>query len=79
MEKDDVGYHLGTGILFERVIRQTDDSQQLGTLSKISAVSYTHLDVYKRQFPSSQIAASGSPIGLIKNAITSKITPFCGE
>ena len=30
-------------------------------------------------FPSSQIAASGSPIGLIKNAITSKITPFCGE
>mgnify|MGYP002242087328 CR=1 FL=1 len=29
--------------------------------------------------PSSQIAASGSPIGLIKNAITSKITPFCGE
>lgn len=29
--------------------------------------------------PSSQIAASGSPIGLIKNAITSKIAPFCGE
>ena len=37
LEKDDVGYHLGTGILFERVIRQTDDSQQLGTLSKIPA------------------------------------------
>ena len=28
--------------------------------------------------PSSQIAASGSPIGLIKNAITSKTAPFCG-
>ena len=30
-------------------------------------------------FPSSRIAASGSPIGLIKNAMTSRITPFCGE
>ena len=30
-------------------------------------------------FPSSQIAASGSPIGLIKNAINNKINPFCGE
>ena len=37
LEEDDVRYHLGTGILFERVIRQTDDSQQLGTLSKIPA------------------------------------------
>ena len=37
LEKDDVGYHLGTGILFERVIRQTDGSQQLGALSKIAA------------------------------------------
>ena len=35
LEEDDVRYHLGTGILFERVIRQTDSSQQL--------------DVYKRQ------------------------------
>ena len=37
MEEDDVRYHLGTGILFERVIRQTDSSQQLGTLGKIAA------------------------------------------
>ena len=37
LEEDDVRYHLGTGILFERVIRQTDGSQQLGTLSKIPA------------------------------------------
>ena len=37
LEKDDVGYHLGTGILFERVIRQTDSSQQLSTLGKIPA------------------------------------------
>ena len=37
MEKDDVRYNLGTGILFERVIRQTDRSQQLGTLGKIAA------------------------------------------
>ena len=37
LEKDDVRYHLGTGILFERVIRQTDRSQQLGTLGKIAA------------------------------------------
>ena len=29
--------------------------------------------------PNSQIAASGSPIGLIKNAINNKINPFCGE
>ena len=28
--------------------------------------------------PISQIAANGSPIGLIKNAITSKTAPFCG-
>ena len=32
LEEDDVRYHLGTGILFERVIRQTDSSQQLSTL-----------------------------------------------
>ena len=37
LEKDDVRYHLGTSILFERVIRQTDRSQQLGTLGKIAA------------------------------------------
>ena len=37
LEEDDVRYHLGTGILFERVIRQTDRSQQLSTLGKISA------------------------------------------
>ena len=37
LEKDDVRYNLGTGILFERVIRQTDRSQQLGTLGKIAA------------------------------------------
>ena len=37
LEEDDVRYHLGTGILFERVIRQTDSSQQLGTLGKIAA------------------------------------------
>ena len=37
MEEDDVRYHLGTGILFERVIRQTDSSQQLSTLGKIAA------------------------------------------
>ena len=37
LEKDDVRYNLGTGILFERVIGQTDGSQQLGTLSKIAA------------------------------------------
>ena len=37
MEKDNVRYNLGTGILFERVIRQTDRSQQLGTLGKIAA------------------------------------------
>ena len=37
LEKDDVRYNLGTGILFERVIRQTDSSQQLGTLGKIAA------------------------------------------
>jgi len=37
LEKDDVRYNLGTGILFERVIRQTDRSQQLGTLGKITA------------------------------------------
>ena len=37
LEEDDVRYHLGTGILFERVIRQTDRSQQLGTLGKIAA------------------------------------------
>ena len=37
LEEDDVRYHLGTGILFERVIRQTDSSQQLGTLGKIPA------------------------------------------
>ena len=29
--------------------------------------------------PNSQIAASGNPIGLIKNAISNKIRPFCGE
>ncbi len=39
LEEDDVRYHLGTGILFERIIRQTDSSQQLGTLSKIPAHS----------------------------------------
>ena len=33
----DVRYHLGTGILFERVIRQTDSSQQFGALGKIAA------------------------------------------
>ena len=27
----------------------------------------------------SQIAASGNPIGLIKNVINNKISPFCGE
>ena len=37
LEEDDVRYHLGTGILFERVIRQTDSSQQLSTLGKIAA------------------------------------------
>ena len=37
LEEDDVRYHLGTGILFERVIGQTDGSQQLGTLGKIAA------------------------------------------
>ena len=37
LEEDDVRYHLGTGILFERVIRQTDRSQQLSTLGKIAA------------------------------------------
>jgi len=37
LEEDDVRYHLGTGILFERVIGQTDRSQQLGTLGKIAA------------------------------------------
>ena len=37
LEEDDVRYHLGTGILFERVIGQTDSSQQLGTLGKIAA------------------------------------------
>ena len=37
LEEDDVRYHLGTGILFERVIRQADSSQQLGTLGKIAA------------------------------------------
>ena len=37
LKKDDVRYHLGTGILFERVIRQTDSSQQLSTLGKIAA------------------------------------------
>ena len=37
LQENDVRYHLGTGILFERVIRQTDGSQQLGTLSKIPA------------------------------------------
>ena len=37
LEKDNVRYNLGTGILFERVIRQTDRSQQLGTLGKIAA------------------------------------------
>lgn len=37
LEEDDVRYHLGTGILFERVIRQTNSSQQLSTLSKIPA------------------------------------------
>ena len=26
-----------------------------------------------------EVYISGSPIGLIKNAITSKIAPFCGE
>ena len=39
LEEDDVRYHLGTGILFERVIRQTDSSQQLSTLGKIAAHS----------------------------------------
>ena len=37
LEEDDVRYHLGTGILFERIIRQTDRSQQFGTLGKIAA------------------------------------------
>ena len=37
LEEDDVRYHLGTGILFERVIRQTDSPQQLCTLGKIAA------------------------------------------
>ena len=37
LEEDDVRYHLGTGILFERIIRQTDSSQQFGTLGKIAA------------------------------------------
>ena len=37
LEEDDVRYHLGTGILFERVIRQTDSSQQFGALGKIAA------------------------------------------
>ena len=37
LEEDDVRYHLGTGILFERVIRQTDSSQQFSTLGKIAA------------------------------------------
>ena len=39
LEKDDVRHHLGTGILFERIIGQTDSSQQLGTLGKIAAHS----------------------------------------
>ena len=37
LQENDVRYHLGTGILFERVIGQTDRSQQLGTLGKIAA------------------------------------------
>ena len=37
LEKDDVRYHLGTGVLFERIIGQTDSSQQLGALGKIAA------------------------------------------
>ena len=37
LEEDDVRYHLGTGILFERIIGQTDSSQQLGALGKIAA------------------------------------------
>ena len=37
LEEYDVRYHLGTGILFESVIGQTDGSQQLGTLGKIAA------------------------------------------
>ena len=37
LEKDDVRYNLGTGILFERIIGQTDSTQQFGTLGKIAA------------------------------------------
>ena len=39
LEKDDVRHHLGTGILFERIIGQTDSSQQFSTLGKIAAHS----------------------------------------
>ena len=35
LEEDDVRYHLGTGILFERLIRQTESSLQRSTLGKI--------------------------------------------
>ena len=37
LEKNDVRYNLGTGILFERIIGQTDSTQQLSTLGKIAA------------------------------------------
>ena len=37
MEEDDVRYHLGTGILFERIVGQTDGPQQFSTLGKIAA------------------------------------------
>ena len=53
LEKDDVRYNLGTGILFERVIRQTDRSQQLGTLGKIA------LDRSRRLLPG--VNADGTP------------------
>ena len=37
MEEDDVRYHLGSCIGLERIVGQTDGSQQLGALGKIPA------------------------------------------